>query len=76
MGSVIYRGIQQTKDTCSGRARIKGRRVDVVSVLMHLQNGVALSAIAEQFQLTEEQVQDAVGYAIKCVERFDPPKKP
>lgn len=72
---IIYRGIQQTKNTCGGRARIKGRRVDVQLILMQLRNGTPIEQIAEGYQLSKDEVQTAVGYALKCVRFFDDQKK-
>jgi uncharacterized protein (DUF433 family) len=71
---IVYRGIQQTKDTFSGAARIKDRRVTVRNILMQLQNGQSIQAIAEGYALTEDEVKTAIGYALKCVGHFDDKK--
>lgn len=69
---IMYRGIQQTQDTLSGKARIKGRRVAVQLILIQIQNGMSIENAARAYDITEEQVKDALGYALKCVKHFDP----
>lgn len=69
---VRHYGIQQTKNTCGGQARIKGTRITVQTILSHFVRGAGMVDIAGMFNLKVAQVQDAIQYAARCAKRFDP----
>ena len=71
MDRIMYRGIQQTKDTCSGKARVKDRRIAVQLIIGELLRGRTRGQIQYDYQVSNEEITCCLGYAIKCVEHFD-----
>lgn len=52
--------ISITKDTCNGQPRISGTRVEVIHIINCLSEGISISEICEDYDLTEEQVIEAI----------------
>ena len=57
-----------TKDTCSGSPRIDGRRITVYNILGYLAGEMTISEICEEFNLTKEQVIEAIEWAKEYIE--------
>ena len=57
-----------TKDTCSGSPRIDGRRITVYNILGYLAGEMTISEICEEFNLTKEQVIEAIKWAKEYIE--------
>jgi len=57
-----------TKDTCSGSPRINGRRITVYNILGYLAGEMTISEICEEFNLTKEQVIEAIEWAKEYIE--------
>jgi len=72
---IMYRGVQQTKNTLDGKARIKGRRIAVQLIIGEFLRGETLEKIQENHQVSSKEIGCCLGYALKCVKHFDPPRK-
>jgi len=57
-----------TKDTCGGSSRIDGRRITVYNILGYLAGEMTISEICEEFNLTKEQVIEAIEWAKEYIE--------
>jgi len=57
-----------TKDTCSGSPRIDGRRITVYNILGYLAGEMTISEICEEFNLTKEQVIEAIEWVKEYIE--------
>jgi len=57
-----------TKDTCSGSPRIDGRRITVYNILGCLTGELNMDEICEEFNLTKEQVLEAIEWAKEYIE--------
>jgi uncharacterized protein (DUF433 family) len=65
------KGIQQTKDTCGGKARIAQRRITVERILEMLMCGNSIETLCDMYRLEQGQVKDALSHALKCVKKED-----
>ena len=57
-----------TKDTCSGSPRIDSRRITVYNILGYLAGEISIDEICEEFNLTKEQVIEAIEWAKEYIE--------
>ena len=57
-----------TKDTCSGSPRIDGRRITVYNILGYLVGEMTIDKICEEFNLTKEEVIEAIEWAKEYIE--------
>jgi len=57
-----------TKDTCSDSPRINRRRITVYNILGYLAGEMTISEICEEFNLTKEQVIEAIEWAKEYIE--------
>ena len=65
--SEIFPGIISNSEILSGEAVIKGTRVPVSLILGHLAGGMSKEEIKYEYDLTEEDVRAALGYAAKRI---------
>ncbi len=59
----VFPGISMDPNVRFGKACIKGTRVDVATILGALAAGESVEAVQEAYQLTREQVMNALRYA-------------
>jgi uncharacterized protein (DUF433 family) len=59
----VYPGISMDPDVRFGKPCIAGTRIDVATIVGGLAAGETVEAVAEQYQLTIEQVRAALSYA-------------
>ena len=57
-----------TKDTCSNSPRIDGRRITVYNILGYLAGEMTISEICEEFNLTKEEVIEAIEWVKEYIE--------
>jgi len=65
--SEIFPGIISDSEILGGEAVIKGTRVPVSLILSHLAGGMSKEEIKYEYDLTEEDVRAALGYAAKRI---------
>ena len=65
--SEIFPGIVSDKGILGGEAVIKGTRIPVALILGHLAGGMSKEEIKYEYDLTEEDVRAALGYAAKRI---------
>jgi uncharacterized protein (DUF433 family) len=58
----INRPIVRTKDTCFGKPRIRGTRVTTSTILHCHEAGWSVAFIADEFDLTHDQIEAALRY--------------
>jgi len=63
-------------EICGGKPVIKGTRVPVKVVLELLANGWTIDDIKEEYDLTEEQIKDAIRFTSQVLEMFQNKCKP
>lgn len=68
----IYPGIEQDPDKRFGKPCLKGTRVDVATVLGELASGEGEASVHENYDLTEDQIQDALRYAAHVADHVPP----
>ena len=64
-----FRWIEIDPEICSGKPVIKGTRIPVKIILELLANGWNIEEIEEEYQLTEEQIKEAIKFASQLLER-------
>ena len=57
-----------TKDTCGGSPRIDGRRITVYNILGCLAREMTIDEICEDFNLTKEEVIEAIEWVKEYIE--------
>ena len=62
--------IEVNPEVCNGKPVIKGTRITVQLILELLANGWSIKDITEEYNLTEEQVKEAIKYARTILERI------
>ena len=60
-------GIISDPQINGGKAIVEGTRVPVKIILVDLSQGMSMQEICEEYDLTEEQVKDALNYAAALV---------
>jgi len=65
-----FKWIEVNPEICGGKPVIKGTRIPVKLVLELLANGWTISDIKEEYDLTEEQIKDAIRFASQVLERI------
>ena len=60
-------GIISDSQINGGKAIIEGTRVPVKLILVDLSQGMSIQEIREEYDLTEEQVKDALNYVVELV---------
>lgn len=60
-------GIISDPQINGGKAIVEGTRVPVKIILVDLSQGMSIQEICEEYDLTEEQVKDALNYAAELV---------
>jgi len=65
--SEIFPGIVSDSEILGGEAVIKDTRVPVSLILGHLAGGMSIDEIVYEYDLTEENVRAALGYAAKRI---------
>ncbi len=63
----VFPGIVSDSEILGGEAVIKGTRVPVSLILGHLAGGMSIDEILYEYDLTEENVRAALGYAAKRI---------
>lgn len=61
--------IVMTKEVCSGLPRIDGRRITVYNILGYLAGEMTIEEICEDFELTKEEVIEAIEWAADYIEK-------
>jgi uncharacterized protein (DUF433 family) len=59
----VYPGISMDPDVRFGKPCIAGTRIDVATIVGGLAGGDTVEAVAEQYQLSVDQVRAALSYA-------------
>lgn len=62
--------IEVNPEICNGKPVIKGTRITVHLILELLANGWSIKDITKEYNLTEEQVKEAIKYARTILERI------
>ena len=65
-----FKWIEVNPEICGGKPVIRGTRIPVKLVLELLANGWTISDIKEEYDLTEEQIKDAIRFASQVLERI------
>jgi len=52
--------IVSTENTCGGHPRIDGTRIEVFTILQCLSEGITLNEIAEDYNISVEQVKESI----------------
>lgn len=71
----IYPGIEQDPDIRFGKPCIKGTRIDVATIIGDFAAGSSEEEICENYQLTTDQVQNALKYASHITSHVPPAKE-
>lgn len=71
----IFPGISMDPNVRFGKACIKGTRVDVATMIGALAAGESVQAVQEAYQLTRQQVMDALRYAAHVAAHLPPAVK-
>jgi len=71
----IYPGIEQDPDRRFGKPCLKGTRIDVATILGAMAAGESMQSVRKNYQLTEEQLMDALDYAAHIAEHVPPARK-
>ena len=66
-GRVLSPGIVSDLQINGGKAILEGTRVPVKIILVDLSQGMSVREICEEYDLTEEQVKNALNYAAALV---------
>ena len=64
---VLSPGIISDHEINGGKAILEGTRVPVKIILVDLSQGMSVQEICEEYDLTEEQVKNALNYAAALV---------
>lgn len=65
-----FEWIEVNPEICGGKPVIKGTRIPVKVILELLANGWSIEDIKEEYDLTEEQIRDAIRFASKVLDRM------
>jgi len=65
-----FKWIEINPEICSGKPIIKGTRIPVKIILELLANGWSIEDIKEEYDLTEEQIKDAIRFASQVLDRM------
>ncbi len=71
----VFPGISMDPNVRFGKACIKGTRVDVATIIGALAAGESVEAVQEAYQLTREQVMNALRYAAHVAAHLPPAVK-
>jgi len=63
-----FRWIETNPEICGGKPVIKGTRIPVKLILELLAKGWTIEDIKEEYELTEEQIREAIKYASHLLE--------
>ena len=70
MGSMEeFKWVEINPEICGGKPVIKGTRIPVKIILELLANGWTIEDIKEEYDLTEEQIKDAIRFASQMLEK-------
>ncbi len=64
-----FKWIEVNPEICGGKPIIKGTRIPVKLILEMLANGWSIEEIKEEYDLTEEQIKEAIEFASQLLER-------
>ncbi len=64
---VLSPGVVSDPEINGGKAIVDGTRVPVKQILVDLSQGMSVQEICEEYDLTEEQVKQALNYAAALV---------
>jgi len=64
-----FKWIDINPEICGGKPVIKGTRIPVKIILELLANGWDIEEIKEEYELTEEQIKEAIEFASRLLER-------
>jgi uncharacterized protein (DUF433 family) len=64
----IFPGVISDPEIMGGKPVIKGRRIPVSLIIGKLAGGMSKDELLDEFDLTEEQVRTALGYAEQRLE--------
>ena len=64
-----FKWIEINPEVCGGKPVIKGTRMPVKIILDLLANGWTIEDIKEEYDLTEEQIKDAIRFASQMLEK-------
>ncbi len=68
-GMEEFKWIEINPEICGGKPVIKGTRIPVKIILELLANGWTIENIKEEYDLTEEQIKDAIRFASQILEK-------
>ncbi len=71
----VFPGISMDPNVRFGKACIKGTRVDVATIIGALAAGESVEAVQEAYQLTRQQVMNALRYAAHVAAHLPPAVK-
>ena len=60
--------LERDPDRMSGAWVFRGTRVPVAALFENLEDGMSISEIVEQFDVTREQVKAVLGFAVRSLE--------
>ena len=66
-GRILSPGIVSDPQINGGKAILEGTRVPVKIILVDLSQGMLVQEICEEYDLTEEQIKNALNYAADLV---------
>ena len=64
-----FKWVEINPEICGGKPVIKGTRIPVKIILELLANGWTIEDIKEEYDLTEEQIKDAIRFASQMLEK-------
>ena len=68
----LFPGVISDPDLLGGEATIKDTRIPVSLIVGHLSSGMRLEELLDEYDLTQEQVRTALGYAKHLLEEKQP----
>jgi uncharacterized protein (DUF433 family) len=68
-GMEEFKWVEINPEICGGKPVIKGTRIPVKIILELLANGWTIEDIKEEYDLTEEQIKDAIRFASQMLEK-------
>lgn len=71
----VFPGIEQDPDRRFGKPCLKGTRIDVATILGALAAGESRESVRENYDLTEDQILDALAYAAHVADHVPPTKE-
>ena len=68
-GMEEFKWVEINPEICGGKPVIKGTRIPVKIILELLANGWTIEDIKEEYDLTAEQIKDAIRFASQMLEK-------